>query len=161
MTHSSGFKSASVAATRILLEFVPSPERAVPRTSPRGFFRPQASAFRDGLPILQPLSDQFRASPVVASVQDARVLWVGAQVDTGSPRIQCRVCIRTRRPVSRRAIGGFHPDLASPVQLRRVRVLGPFSLPIVENARRLLLLLRRFAPVSRRDRKSTRLNSSH
>jgi penicillin G amidase len=29
-----------------------------------------------------------------------------------------------------------HPDLPCPVQLRRVRVQGPFSLPIVEDARR-------------------------
>src|SRR5207253_4196321 len=57
---------------------------------------------------------------------------------------------RTGGEVSGRAIGGLHPDLPRPVQLRRVRVQGPFSLPIVEDARRLLLLLRRFAPVSRR-----------
>src|SRR5207244_1136071 len=77
-------------------------------------------------PLSQPLSDQLPAWPVVASVQDAHVVWVGAQVDTGSPRIHFRVCIRTRREVPRRALGGLDPDLAGPVQLRRVRMQGPF-----------------------------------
>src|SRR5262245_65535179 len=54
------------------------------------------------------------------------------------------------REVPRRAIGGLDPDLARPLQLRRVRVPGPLALPVVEDAGRVLPLLRRFAPVARR-----------
>src|SRR5207245_1883839 len=41
---------------------------------------------------------------------------------------------RTSREVPGRAIGGLDPDLSRPVQLRRVRVPRPFSLPTVEDA---------------------------
>src|SRR2546428_5825727 len=97
----------------------------------------------------QPLCDQLGALPIVASVQDADVLRIGAQVNTGRPRVDFRVSVRTSCEVPGRAIGGLNSDLSCPVQLRRVRVPGPFSLPIVEDAGGILLLLRRFAPVSR------------
>jgi hypothetical protein len=70
----------------------------------------------------EPLCNQLRASAIVAPVQDAHVLWIGAQVDTRRPRVYFRAFFCTSCEVPRRAIGGFHPDLARPVQLRRVRV---------------------------------------
>src|SRR6476659_3084927 len=102
---------------------------------------------RDRLPTPQPLCDQLRASSIVVSVQDDYVLWIDAPVNTGRPRV--RAGVRTSREVPGRAIGGLQQDFSHPVQLRCVRVPGPFSLPIVENARRLLPILHRFAPVSR------------
>ena len=40
----------------------------------------------DPLPVLHPLCDQLHALPIVASIQDGQILWIGAQVDTGRPR---------------------------------------------------------------------------
>ena len=77
---------------------------------------------RDRLPMPQPLGDQLHALPIVASVQDAHVLWIGAPVNAGRPRVHSRVRVRTSREVPGRAIGGLQPDLPGPVQLRRVRV---------------------------------------
>jgi hypothetical protein len=107
----------------------------------------QQLGVRDRLPTPQPLCDQLRASSIVVSVQDDHVLWIDAPVNTGRPRV--RAGVRTSREVPGRAIGGLQQDFSRPVQLRCVRVPGPFSFPIIENARRLLPLLHRFAPVSR------------
>ena len=93
-----------------------------------------ASGVRRRLPMRQPLSDQLGASPIVPSVQDAHVLGIGAQVNTGRPRVDLRVSVRTSCPVPGGAIGGLESDLSRPVQLRRVRVPGPFAFPIVEDA---------------------------
>src|SRR5262249_22838972 len=109
-----------------------------------------SSGLRDRLPLPQPLRDQLRPSPVVPSVQNAQVFWIGAPVNTGRPLVHLWTGVCTRRPVPRRAIGGLRPDLSRPIQLRRVRVPGPFSLPVVEDARRLLAFLCHFAPVSGR-----------
>src|SRR5262249_29475194 len=75
---------------------------------------------------------------------------IGAPVHTGRPLVHPGAGVRTRRPVPGRTIGGLHPDLPRPIQLRRVRVPGPFSLPVVDDARRLLPFLCRFAPLSSR-----------
>ena len=55
--------------------------------------------------------------------------------------------VRTGREVPRCAVGGLQPDLSRPLQLRRVRMQGPFALPVVEDARSVLPLFHRFAPV--------------
>src|SRR5438445_6385263 len=120
----------------------------MPRSMTAARSCPPPSSLPERLPSPQLLRNQLRALPIVASVEDAHVLWIGAQVNTGRPRVHFRVRVRTCREVPGGAIGGLHPDLPRPVQLRRVRVQGPFSLPILEDARKLLLLLRRFAPVS-------------
>ena len=52
-------------------------------------------------------------------------------------------------PVPSRALGRLQSDLPSPLQLRRVRVQRPFSVPIVEETRRLLPFPHCFAPVCR------------
>ena len=78
-------------------------------------------------------SARCRSSP---SVQDAHVVGLGAPVDPGRPRVDPGSRVRTRREVAGRAIGRLDPDLARPVQLRRVRVPWPFALPVVEDARR-------------------------
>src|SRR5205085_5450422 len=121
------------------------------RTARRRLWPSLVSRLRDRSPILQPLSDQLGTLPVVTSVQYPHVVWIGAQVNTGGPRIDFRVRVRMRREVPGCAIGGLNPELPRPVQLRRVRVQGPFSLPIVKDAGRVLLLLRRFAPVPGRE----------
>src|SRR5262245_20366605 len=108
------------------------------------------SALADRLPLSQLLRDQLRAPSFVASVEDAQVLRLGAQVHTDRPRIHLLTCVRTRRKKTVRAIEGLQPDLPRPLQLRRVRIQGPFAPPEVEDSRRVLLLLRGFAPVSGR-----------
>src|SRR5688572_166322 len=105
---------------------------------------------RDRLPTAQPFCDQLDASLIVVSVHDAHVLRIGAQVDTRCPCDHVRVNFRSSCPIPGRAIDGLDPDLARPLQLRRVRVSRPLSLPIIEDARRPLLLLRGFAPIPRR-----------
>src|SRR6266571_3063861 len=97
----------------------------------------------------QALGDQLDAMSIVAAVQDAQVLGIGTQVDAGCPRVDRGVGVRTSREVPGCAIGGLDSDLARPFQLRRVRVPGPLSIPVVEDAGGILPLLRRFAPVSR------------
>src|SRR5688500_17727100 len=79
----------------------------------------------DRLPMPQPLCDQLRALPIVASVEDVHVPWIGTPEDTGRPRARSRVCVRTSRKVSGRALGRLHPDLPRPVHLRRVRIQRP------------------------------------
>src|SRR5688572_12741974 len=108
------------------------------------------SLARSRLPIRQPLGDQLGASPIVPSVQDAEILGIGAHEDTGRPRVDLRLSVRTSDEVPGRAIGGLESDFSRPLQLRRVRVAGPFAFPIVENAGRILPLFRRFTPVSGR-----------
>src|SRR5205814_500904 len=49
------------------------------------------SGVRDRLPIPQPRCDQLGALPIVAPVQDAHVLGIGAPVNTGRPRVDYRV----------------------------------------------------------------------
>ena len=56
-----------------------------------GDFRALISGGLDRLPMRQPLCDQLGAFPIVASVQDAHVLGIGAQVNTGRPRVDVRV----------------------------------------------------------------------
>src|SRR5712664_1805500 len=87
------------------------------------------SGLRDRLPMPQPLCDQLGAFAIVASVQAAHVLGIGAQVNTGRPLLHFRVSVRTSCEVSGRAIGGLNLDLTCPLQLRRVRMPRPFSLP--------------------------------
>src|SRR5262245_5460304 len=94
---------------------------------------------RDRLPLPEPLRDQLHALPVVGSVEDAHVLGIGAPVNAGGAHIRAR--IRTGREIPGGAIGGLEPDLPGAVELRRVRVPGSLSLPIIKDARRLLLLL--------------------
>ena len=97
----------------------------------------------------QPLCDQLGTFAIVASVQDAHLLGIGAQVNAGRPHLDFRVSVRTSCEVPGRAIGGLNLDFPRPLQLGRVRMPRPFSLPVVEDAGRGFPLLRRFAPVSR------------
>src|SRR5512132_4334634 len=120
---------------------------AWPTSSPGGA-RSSISDVRNRLPIPQPRGDQLGAFLVVA-VQDAHVRRIGAQVTSGGARVDLRVSLRTSREVPGRAIGGLDSDLSRPVQLGRVRVPGPFSLPVVEDAGGIPLLLCRFAPIPR------------
>src|SRR5262245_58859598 len=99
------------------------------------------SGARDRLPTPQLFCDQLGAPPIVSSIHDAQILRIGAQVDTGRPLVDVRVSVRTSCPVPGRAIDGLDPDLARPVELRRVRVPRPFALTIVEDAGRIFPLL--------------------
>jgi hypothetical protein len=45
----------------------------------------------------QALCDQLLAFPIVASVQDDQILWIGAPADTGRPRVHSRLLVRTSR----------------------------------------------------------------
>src|SRR5262249_57289954 len=60
----------------------------------------EISRARDRLPVTQPLCDQLGAFPIVASIEDAQVLRIGAQIDTGRPRADFRVGLRPRCEVS-------------------------------------------------------------
>src|SRR6266850_5219271 len=59
-----------------------------------GVCRTLISGGLDRLPMPQPLCDQLRAFPSVA-VEDAHVLGIRAQVDTGRARVHSRVRVRT------------------------------------------------------------------
>ena len=76
--------------------------------------------------------------------------FVRTPVNTGGSRVDRRLGPRTGREVSGRPISGLDPDLARPLQLRRVRVPRPFPVPVIEDTRGLLPLPHRFAAVSRR-----------
>ena len=94
------------------------------------------SAGLERAPVLEPLGDQLAAFWIVESVEDTHVLWIGAPVHPGGARVQSRILFRTSRPVSGRALGRLQPDLPGPVQVVRVRVERPFSVPVLEDARR-------------------------
>src|SRR5262249_36984866 len=94
------------------------------------------SALRHRLQILQAFRNQIGALPIIASVQNPRVVGIGAHINARRSRIDFRMSVGASCKVSGRAIGGLNSNLSSPVQLRRVRVSRPFSLPIVENTRR-------------------------
>ena len=64
---------------------------------------------------------------------------VGPPINTGRPHVHIRICIRASREIPGRTIGGFQPDLTYSIQLRRVRIQRTLSLPIIEDARWLLL----------------------
>src|SRR5687768_4467764 len=97
----------------------------------------------------QPLRDELDTLAIVTPVHDAHVVGIGAQVNTGRPRVDLRLSGRTSCPVSGGAIGRLKPDLSRPLQLWGIRVHGPFTLPIIEDARGVLLLFRRFTPIPR------------
>src|SRR5262245_58052440 len=98
----------------------------------------------------QPLRNERGALLIVATVHDGYVVRIGAPIDPNCPRVPTRIGLRTGREVPVCAIGRFQADLAETVELRRIRIQRPFSLPIVEDARGPLALLHRLAPVSRR-----------
>src|SRR5882724_2111458 len=69
MTHSSGFNSVSVAATRILLKLIPSPERAVFQVARWLTFFHESSGVKHAVVCLKPqmaidLPAHFRARTV-------------------------------------------------------------------------------------------------
>ena len=101
-----------------------------------------------GLPVRQPLRNERRTFLIVATVQNVYVVRIGAPIDTGCARVHIRICICASREVPGCAVSGFQLDLAYSVQLRRVWIQRTLTLPIIEDARRLLSLLRRLAPVS-------------
>src|SRR5262245_55521578 len=123
---------------------------AAARSSPMEGLLGRRLCTPDRSPMPQPLGDEFCALAVVASVQDAHVGRRRAQIDAGGARIDL-LSVRTSGPVSRCAVGGLQPNLSGSLQLRRVRLQRSFALPIVEDARSILPLLDRFAPVSRRE----------
>src|ERR1051326_1284583 len=53
-----------------------------------------------------------------------------------------------RREVPVRSVDGLDSNLSRPVQLRRIGVPGTLTIPVIEDAGRILLLLRRFAPIA-------------
>src|SRR5207245_678252 len=64
----------------------------------------------------QPLCDQFRTLPIVASVQDAQVLWIGAPVNIGGPLGHSGARVRPSREVPGRAIRGLARSARGPPQ---------------------------------------------
>src|SRR5688572_29145897 len=126
--------SAMTSRAGFIVSTVPEWIRSLGLSAKNILLHALISGVLDRLPVRKPLRDQLRAFPIVASVQDAAVLWSGAQVDTGRARVHFRVRIRTSRPVPGRALGRLQPDLSRPVQLRCVRIQRPFSLPIVKES---------------------------
>src|SRR5262249_62104976 len=96
------------------------------------------------------LCDQLDALPIVTAAHDVDIRRSGAQVDTGRPCVEAGVGVRTSGEIAGSALGRLELDLSGPVQLRRIRIQGPLSLPIVKKPRWLLLLLHSFAPPPRR-----------
>jgi len=92
------------------------------------------SGIPHGLPMRQPLGNERRTSSIVAAVQNARIIWIGAPIDTRCPRVQMRIVIRACREVPGGAVGGFQTNLPYSVQLRRIRIQRPLTLPIIEEA---------------------------
>src|SRR6185295_11611039 len=92
------------------------------------------SRIPEGLPARQLLRNERRTFLIIATVQNAYVVWMGAPVNTSCPRVHIRICIRTSREVPGCAVTGFQQDLTYSVQLRRIRIQRTLTLPIVENA---------------------------
>src|SRR4029077_8112664 len=46
----------------------------------------------DGFPLRQPLRNERRTFPIIATVQNAYVVWMGAPIDTSGPRVHIRIC---------------------------------------------------------------------
>ena len=82
----------------------------------------------------QPLGNERRTFAIVATVQNARIIRIGAPIDTRCARVEMRIGIREGREVPGGAVGGFQPDLPYSVQLRRIRIQRPLTIPIIEEA---------------------------
>ena len=87
---------------------------------------------------------------LVASVEDAEVRRIGAPIDADRARMRLLGAIASRDEITGGTIRRFQPDLAGSLELRRVRVARSLSPPIIEEPGRLLILLHRLAPISRR-----------
>src|SRR3954463_12632366 len=108
------------------------------------------SGVRDRLPLAQPVGDQIGALPIIVTVEDAHVRWLGAPIDAGGARVHLGTPVRSRREVPGGAIGRLDQDLTGAVELGCVRVPGTFTLPGIEDTRRVAAFLRSQAPVPRR-----------
>src|SRR4030095_7084541 len=95
----------------------------------------------DRLPMSQSFRDQLGTFLVVLSVEDDHVLSIRAQVDTSRPPVHSRVRVRMCCEIPGRTVGRLQTDFAGAVQLRCVRLQRPFSLPVVENSRRIFPVL--------------------
>ena len=74
------------------------------------------------------------------------------EVDAGRARVDLRVGVGAGREVPGGAVGGLEADLAGALERRCVGVPRALSLPTIEDAGGVLLLLGRLAPVARRQR---------
>ena len=69
------------------------------------------SGILEGLTLRQSLRDEHRTFSIIAAVQNARVLWISAPIDTGCARVHMRIRVRAGREVPGCAIIGFKPNL--------------------------------------------------
>ena len=82
----------------------------------------------------QPLGNERRTLAIVAAVQNARIIRIGAPIDTRCPRVEMRIGIRSGREVPGGAVGGFQTNITYSVQLRRIRIQRPLTSPIIDKA---------------------------
>jgi hypothetical protein len=78
----------------------------------------------------------------ITGVEDAQFGGVGAEVDAGRPRAEEGIRLGAGRPIARGAVGGLEPDLAGAFELGSVRRSRSRAVPEVEDARRVVALLR-------------------
>src|SRR3954453_17157254 len=105
---------------------------------------------RGRLPLPESLCDELGALLLAAAVHDLEVWGVGSEVDAGGSRVQPGVAIRPCRPVAGGAVRALHLDLSGALELRRIRVPGALTLPVVEDAGGLSGSPRSLTPVAGR-----------
>src|SRR3954451_12553759 len=108
----------------------------------------RGSGRRDRLPVLEPCRDQLSAEVAVGAVQDLQIRRIRTPVLADRAGLQARIRVRAGGEVAACPIGGFEQDLAGALEPRCLRVARPLTVPEVEDARRVLLLLGGLAPVA-------------
>src|SRR5262245_49154810 len=103
---------------------------------------------RHRLPILESPGNQLSPLFIIPAIHACQVVRSRTQVYPGRPRVEGGVGVGARGPVPGRAIDRIEVDLAGSLELRGVLVQRALALPVVEDTRRVLPLLRGLAPVA-------------
>src|SRR5947199_3287398 len=114
---------------------------------PRQSTQQDSECVRGRLPLPEALRDELGPFLLAPAMQHLERCGLGSKVDAGGSGIQPGVAIRPCRPVPGGAVGGLHLDLAGALELRGIGMSRALPLPEVEDAGRILVLLRSLAPV--------------